>query len=188
MIMLQVQRPYTSPCHWRKPLCSPDIPHAEVEEGGETTVPLAVAIEGAQPLANPSPCADRGGISVRPKKGDALLFFDMGLDGSTEDLATLHASCPTLKGTKWTATKWIHPKIYGGQYDTATAIGCRDMADDCSGRARAGECEREGMDMVGPGGLCRKTCKDCTAHCEPGDILCNRRNLQGMRHAVEPGN
>ena len=169
-------------------LVSLHLPCAEVEEGGETAMPLAHPIdEGSQHLENPSKCAARGGIAVRPRKGDALLMWDMGLDGKTEDRATLHASCPTLKGTKWTATKWIHPTSYGGQYNTVNAIACRDMAADCSRRARAGECEGEGTDMVGPGGLCRKTCKDCTAHCEPGDVLCNRRNLRGVMHVAEPG-
>jgi hypothetical protein len=27
-------------------------------------------------------------------------------DGVTVDRAALHGSCPTTKGTKWTATKW----------------------------------------------------------------------------------
>jgi prolyl 4-hydroxylase len=80
---------------------------SEVEEGGETALPLATAIdEQAQVLENPSACAAKQGIAVRPKKGDALLFFDLDIMGSKGDRAALHASCPTLKGTKWTATKW----------------------------------------------------------------------------------
>lgn len=44
--------------------------NAEVEEGGETTLPLADAIdEEAQTLDHPSQCAARMGIAVRPRKG-----------------------------------------------------------------------------------------------------------------------
>lgn len=37
-------------------------------------------------------------MAVTPKKGDALLFWDLKADGVTVDRASLHASCPTLKG------------------------------------------------------------------------------------------
>jgi hypothetical protein len=40
-----------------------------------------------------------------PCTGDALLFWDMHCDGQTVDRKALHASCPTTKGIKWTATK-----------------------------------------------------------------------------------
>ncbi len=49
-----------------------------------------------------------------PLQGDALLFFDMDIEGSKGDRKALHASCPTTKGMKWTATKWIHNKPYMG--------------------------------------------------------------------------
>jgi len=51
-----------------------------VEEGGETTLPLAEAInKTAQKLDGLSECAAGMGIAVRPKKGDALMFFDMDI-------------------------------------------------------------------------------------------------------------
>jgi hypothetical protein len=37
-------------------------------------------------------------MAIAPKKGDALLFWDMHVDGKTVDRASLHASCPTIKG------------------------------------------------------------------------------------------
>lgn len=79
----------------------------EVEEGGETSLPLAELIDPKrQVLVRPSECAKKGTLAVRPKKGDALLFWDILPDGKVVDRSALHASCPTLKGTKWTATKW----------------------------------------------------------------------------------
>ena len=51
-----------------------------MEEGGETTLPLAQAIdEAAQQLEAPSACAARMGLAVHPRKGDALMFFDMDI-------------------------------------------------------------------------------------------------------------
>ena len=40
-------------------------------------------------------------------KGDALMFYSLHPDGSL-DPTSMHGSCPTLKGDKWSATKWIH--------------------------------------------------------------------------------
>lgn len=70
-----------------------------MEEGGETALPLGVAIDAeVQQIPNPSACAAKGsGLAVRPVKGDALLFFDMDIEGSAGDRAALHASCPTTK-------------------------------------------------------------------------------------------
>lgn len=53
---------------------------SEVEEGGETTLPLAQAInETVQRLVSPSECAARANVAVHPRKGDALMFFDMDI-------------------------------------------------------------------------------------------------------------
>jgi prolyl 4-hydroxylase len=99
----------------------------EVEEGGETSLPLAELIDPKrQLLVRPSECAKKGTLAVRPKKGDALLFWDILPDGKVVDRAALHASCPTLKGTKWTATKWW---VAGGGGDRCgyCCTVCRDV-------------------------------------------------------------
>mmetsp|Transcript_15986 Transcript_15986/g.34537 ORF Transcript_15986/g.34537 Transcript_15986/m.34537 type:complete len:272 (+) Transcript_15986:87-902(+) len=81
--------------------------------GGETALPLALPLDDrVQTLDSMSPCAKKRGLSIRPKKGDTLLFWDLHPDGQTPDRRTLHASCPTFKGAKWTATKWLHNKAY----------------------------------------------------------------------------
>ncbi|KAF1895740.1 hypothetical protein Lal_00037856 [Lupinus albus] len=46
-------------------------------------------------------------FTVKPKKGDALLFFSLHLNATT-DIMSLHQSCPVIQGEKWSATKWIH--------------------------------------------------------------------------------
>lgn len=44
--------------------------HAEVEEGGETTLPLGTPIDAAaQAVVNASHCATRMGMAVKPRKG-----------------------------------------------------------------------------------------------------------------------
>lgn len=161
---------------------------SEVEEGGETTLPLATALdEAAQTLDNPSLCASRMGIAIKPVKGDALLFFDMDIQATKGDRFALHASCPTLKGTKWTATKWIHNKPYMGSYDAAQLGGrCADTGSNCAAKAKEGACETEAETLMGPAGTCRRTCKDCVP-CPSGDILCYRRNMRGSRSATLPG-
>ncbi|EFJ50018.1 hypothetical protein VOLCADRAFT_89416 [Volvox carteri f. nagariensis] len=83
--------------------------------GGETALPLAEPLDPHKQSVDGqgySQCAARMGISIRPRKGDVLLFWDMDPAGLIPDRHALHASCPTFSGTKWTATKWIHNKPY----------------------------------------------------------------------------
>ncbi|XP_026429084.1 prolyl 4-hydroxylase 1-like [Papaver somniferum] len=69
-------------------------------EGGETYFPMA----------GTGKCSCAGkmkrGLSVKPIKGDAILFWSMGLDGK-EDPRSIHAGCEVLSGEKWSATKWM---------------------------------------------------------------------------------
>lgn len=78
-----------------------------VEEGGETVFPSALQDDlNHEPEW---PCCAQSGLSVKAVKGDAIMFY--GLDpGGNLDQRSLHGSCPTLKGDKWSATKWIRVK------------------------------------------------------------------------------
>ena len=72
---------------------------ADVEEGGETVFPHPSARwSGTADRGNGgdgwSECASRG-PAVAPKKGDALLFYDLTLRGELDDAAT-HAGCPVI--------------------------------------------------------------------------------------------
>ncbi|GIL89928.1 hypothetical protein Vretimale_17939 [Volvox reticuliferus] len=157
---------------------------SEVEAGGETNLPLADAIDlSVQSIENPSPCAARMGINIKPRKGDALLFFDMDVMGEKGDRKALHASCPTLKGMKWTATKWIHNKPYMGKFDPMRTAGlCKDISQECTALVAEGKCIEDLDKMVGPGGICRRSCGDCV-DCPAGDILCARRNMRSRVRA-----
>lgn len=66
-----------------------DMPHAEA--GGETAFPKG---------------ANGRGFKVQPKKGDAVLFYNLLEDGNGDDLA-LHAALPVLEGEKWLANFWV---------------------------------------------------------------------------------
>ena len=86
---------------------------SDVELGGETAFPSSTAwVNPAQAWADPpyTKCADKV-VSVRPHKGDALLFFSLDPEDKL-DTKSLHAGCPVLRGTKWSATKWIHVKPF----------------------------------------------------------------------------
>ncbi|XP_059653352.1 prolyl 4-hydroxylase 1 [Cornus florida] len=72
-------------------------------EGGETYFPVAGSGE----------CSCGGkmvkGLCVKPNKGDAVLFWSMGLDGQS-DPNSIHGGCEVLGGEKWSATKWMRQR------------------------------------------------------------------------------
>jgi prolyl 4-hydroxylase len=62
---------------------------SDVEDGGETVFPSSTTNSSSSPFYNElSECA-KGSLSVKPKMGDALLFWSMKPDGSL-DLTSLH--------------------------------------------------------------------------------------------------
>jgi prolyl 4-hydroxylase len=66
----------------------------EPEEGGETVFPQLM-------------------ITIRPKRGMALLFYNVFSDGHVNE-KTQHGGSPVIKGQKWIANKWIREKKYAG--------------------------------------------------------------------------
>lgn len=62
--------------------------------------------------------------------GDALLFFSLRPDGTT-DPASLHAGCPVLGGTKWTATKWIHTLPFHPEWMDNAPVNVTMLPDEC---------------------------------------------------------
>ncbi|GLT85089.1 hypothetical protein SLE2022_032910 [Rubroshorea leprosula] len=74
-------------------------------EGGETYFPMAGSGEcscGGKTLK---------GLSVKPIKGDAVLFWSMGLNGES-DPKSIHGGCEVLSGEKWSATKWMRQRNF----------------------------------------------------------------------------
>ncbi|KAG5621658.1 hypothetical protein H5410_006876 [Solanum commersonii] len=132
---------------------------SDVEKGGETIFPNSKA-KKSQPKGDDwSDCA-KNGYAVKPRKGDALLFFSLHLNATTDPLS-LHGSCPVIEGEKWSATKWIHVR----SFETLFNNECQDQNPNCSQWAVNGECEKNPLYMVGSGnsvGHCRKSCKVCS--------------------------
>lgn len=134
---------------------------SNVEMGGETVFPNS---EGKllQPKDDTwSECSKRG-YAVKPVKGDAVLFFSLHPNATT-DPDSLHGSCPVKGGEKWSATKWIHVRAFDNR--GRTAGGCEDENVLCPMWAAKGECAKNPGYMVGSRdtpGFCRKSCNVCT--------------------------
>ncbi|XP_057488804.1 probable prolyl 4-hydroxylase 6 isoform X2 [Actinidia eriantha] len=135
---------------------------SDVKRGGETIFPNSEAKDTQPKEDNWSDCA-KNGYAVKPNKGDALLFFSLHLDATTDPLS-LHGSCPVIEGEKWSATKWIHVR----SFDKTAKPENEDCIDDnvqCVQWAANGECKRNPVYMVGSEdslGYCRKSCKVCS--------------------------
>ncbi|KAH8368744.1 hypothetical protein KR084_010600 [Drosophila pseudotakahashii] len=48
-------------------------------------------------------------IAVEPKKGNALIWFNLNHAGDPDPL-TEHSVCPVVMGSRWTISKWIHER------------------------------------------------------------------------------
>ncbi|CAA7399267.1 unnamed protein product [Spirodela intermedia] len=135
---------------------------SDVQKGGETIFPNA---EGKLQQVKDdtwSDCASDG-YAVKPRKGDALLFFSLHPNATTDNFS-LHGSCPVIEGEKWSATKWIHVRSFEYPPHATSANGCGDENELCSSWAATGECEGNPSYMVGSDGapgFCRKSCGVC---------------------------
>ncbi|KAE9618000.1 putative procollagen-proline 4-dioxygenase [Lupinus albus] len=122
---------------------------SNVEKGGETVFPKSESWHLI--------------FTVKPKKGDALLFFSLHLNATT-DTRSLHRSCPVIEGEKWSATKWIHVGDLDKAYENQYRKDCDDEHENCSRWTKAGECEKNSLYMIGKGdmkGNCMKSCNVC---------------------------
>ncbi|WOK97140.1 putative prolyl 4-hydroxylase 6 [Canna indica] len=133
----------------------------DVKKGGETVFPYAEGASSQHKDETWSECA-KNGLAVKPAKGDAVLFFNLFMNGTT-DPASEHGSCPVIEGEKWSAPKWIRVKPFGLP-DSRSRKECVDENENCAQWAAEGECEKNPMYMVGDDvivGRCRKSCKVC---------------------------
>ncbi|WJX88376.1 procollagen-proline 4-dioxygenase [Trifolium repens] len=84
---------------------------SDVEDGGETVFPAAKGNFSSVPWWNELSDCGKEGLSVKPKMGDAILFWSMKPD-STQDPSSLHGACPVIKGDKWSCAKWMRMSEY----------------------------------------------------------------------------
>ncbi|XP_030444641.2 probable prolyl 4-hydroxylase 7 [Syzygium oleosum] len=137
---------------------------SNVERGGETVFPYSEAQMSQSKEDGWSDCAKEG-YSVKPKKGDAMLFFSLHPDATPDD-TSLHGSCPVIEGEKWSATKWIHVKSFDKPFRSITVGECKDENENCALWAKVGNCEKNPLYMVGSKdayGSCRKSCGACSS-------------------------
>jgi len=137
---------------------------SDVEKGGETIFPNSEARMSQPKDDSWSDCAKKG-YAVKPIKGDALLFFSLHPDATT-DTNSLHGSCPVIEGEKWSATKWIHVRSFDKPARDPDNGDCVDEDENCPMWAKSGECEKNPLYMVGSNdssGKCRKSCKVCSS-------------------------
>lgn len=80
--------------------------------GGETNFPMA---RRAQPMNNVyrvreefHNCQVESGLTVQPKQGSVLLFYNLAPNSATKDFFTWHGSCDVTAGEKWAANLWFH--------------------------------------------------------------------------------
>eukprot|EP00239_Pterosperma_sp_CCMP1384_P010266 CAMPEP_0197864902 /NCGR_PEP_ID=MMETSP1438-20131217/43353_1 /TAXON_ID=1461541 /ORGANISM="Pterosperma sp., Strain CCMP1384" /LENGTH=382 /DNA_ID=CAMNT_0043483281 /DNA_START=103 /DNA_END=1251 /DNA_ORIENTATION=- len=146
------------------------------EWGGETVFPYSEWIDESKATTEEYSDCGAMGVAAKPRKGDMLLFWSIDLNHNI-DPASMHAGCPTLKGTKWTATKWMHesPFRWTAPPKPGQIPGCEDKNLNCPAWAAAGECRANPVFMVGlseypgprkPGGedgSCLASCKACVA-------------------------
>jgi len=141
------------------------------EEGGETIFPNGKTPADHNP-ADWSECA-KGKLGVKPKRGDAMLFYSLTPDGR-KDPSSLHGSCPVVRGVKYSATRWmhVHPFMVGPNrkdpknYPESDAVpvfkslghGCTDKHESCEDWEAAGECEKNPGFMLES---CQASCNAC---------------------------
>lgn len=73
------------------------------------------------------------GVTIRPKRGRAVLWWNRDADGSLA-LRSRHVGCPLVRGRKHVATQWIHH----------APLPCEDVqayAAQCAAWVAAGECD-----------------------------------------------
>jgi prolyl 4-hydroxylase len=90
---------------------SPNTPGgaAVLERGGQRVATLIMYLN--TPEAGGETIFPKVNISVIPKKGTALLFYNCNLSGEVDPL-TLHGGAPVKAGEKWIATKWIRMSAF----------------------------------------------------------------------------
>ena len=113
-------------------------------------------------------------LAVRPRQGDAVLFYNQGPGGTLEDDSE-HGGCPVLQGEKWVANIWVWngpmngaPGAPPGRAGASDRRGgeCRQHATCSAGhfcrtrqaRATCSPCVECHHDHDGVGGSCAEHC------------------------------
>jgi len=92
---------------------------SDVEEGGETGFlkysDLTRFKAEKYDIHTSNPCDTYAVLTVKPKKGDAVLFYDLSVSGYQEgqiEWESLHTGCGVKKGEKWACNVWMYNKPF----------------------------------------------------------------------------
>jgi len=77
---------------------------ASLDRGGQRLISLIMYLN--TPEAGGETIFPKAKLSVTPKRGSAVLFYNCNPAGN-DDPMTLHGGAPVKAGEKWIATKWI---------------------------------------------------------------------------------
>jgi prolyl 4-hydroxylase len=126
--------------------------------GGETIFPVLPEGPHQAQWRDVTNCT-QGKLAVRPKKGDAVMFYSLSTD-LEESGGSSHGSCDVLSGTKYSSPVWIRQNAFHlADLPPEGPIPCRDKEDGCKAWQQNGECERNPGYMLKS---CMKSCGVCT--------------------------
>ena len=90
------------------------------------------------------------GVTVRPRKGRAVLWWNRDADGALA-LRSRHVGCPLLRGTKVVATRWMHSQCEDAPLPLGADWRCREWV-------ASGECASNRVFMETS---CKRSCGLC---------------------------
>ena len=136
---------------------------SNVGKGGETVFPSSQEphVRDFDIKDDSWSACGKTGVAVKPRKGDALLFFSLH-PSAVPDEKSLHTGCPVIEGEKWSATKWIHVSAFEKKHPRSDK--CTNENEKCEEWAAYNECTKNPAYMIGTKdwpGACRKACKVC---------------------------
>ena len=82
-------------------------------------------------------------VGTELPEGQVVLDLFCGT-GTIGQLVARHTGCPVVRGTKWTATVWVHatPYRWTPPPEPRRPPGCDDADERCRGWSNTGECEK----------------------------------------------
>jgi prolyl 4-hydroxylase len=106
----------------------------DVEEGGHTVFPRGgpTGYGPDAPINDFSDC-DRG-LKVRPRKGSAILWYNLLAPGNNHegiaDHMSLHGGCDVVTGIKWAANKWVYNTNWSRRNSVGTELEVDEVVAD----------------------------------------------------------
>lgn len=149
--------------------------HGEDYTGGETIFPLSPEGAHQKGWTHINNCTE-GRLAVRPKKGDAVMFYAMSTTFDTS-MGSTHGSCDVKSGTKYSAPVWMRQTAFHpADLPPDGPVPCVDKdATHCPGWKTSGECASTAQSM----------CRTSSGPSHPPAGLCSCLHY-GLTHSLSP--